>query len=190
MKLPFVQIAFGCLLALSVVVPARSQSVWRPTNASVTFKIRNAGLGVDGTFGGFVGTLRFDPANPATGKLAATVEAATLNTGIGLRDGHLKKEDYFDVTTHPRISLTSVSLEKKGNAYSGVFDLTLKGTTRRVTIPFTFTQTGNTGHFVGQFTINRLDYKVGKSNMFLSDNVTISLDVQTQLVSPNAVAGQ
>jgi polyisoprenoid-binding protein YceI len=186
MKNRLKQLAASLLLTGLIVFPALSQTVWRPTKASVTFVIRNAGLGVDGSFGGFAGTLAFDPANPATGKLTATVETNTLSTGIGLRDNHLKKEDYFDVAKHPRITLTSVSVEKKtGNAYTGIFDLTLKGTTRRVTVPFTFTQTGKAGHFVGQFTINRLDYKVGKSNMFLSDNLTVSLDVQAQATDPN-----
>ncbi len=171
-------------LLLLTALPALSQSAWKVTKPAVTFTIKNAGLNVDGSFGGFVGTLLFDPARPETAKITATVETATLNTGVGMRDNHLKKTDYFDVAAHPRISLTSVSVEKKGGTtYSGVFDLTLKGTTRRVTMPFTFTQTGNNGTFSGSFSINRQDYKVGKSNLFLSDNVTISISVQAQAQS-------
>lgn len=171
----------GCVLTLLTFGPALSQTAWKPGKATVGFAIKNAGLTANGSFGGFAGTLLFDPAKPETGKLAATVETGTLDTGIGLRDKHLKKEDYFDVATYPRISLTSISIEKKGgNAYLGTFDLTLKSTTRRVTMPFTFTQTGNTGTFAGSFDINRLDYKVGKSNLLLSDKVTITLSVQAQ----------
>ncbi len=167
---------FVCVALLTV--PTIAQTAWKPTKAAVTFSIKEAGLGVEGSFDGFAGTLLFDPAKPETGKLLATVETATLDTGIGARDSHLRKRAYFDIARHPRISLTSVGLEKKdGNAYAGVFDLTLKGTTRRVNVPFTFTQTGNTAQFTGSFRINRLDYKVGKSNFFLSDNVTITLSV-------------
>ena len=181
MKNLLFSLAVGCALTLLTRSPARSQTVWKPGKASVGFAIKNAGLTANGSFGGFAGTLLFDPAKPETGKLSATVETATLDTGVGLRDKHLKKEDYFDVATYPRISLTSVSIEKKGgNAYLGTFDLTLKSTTKRVTMPFTFTQTGNTGTFAGSFDINRLDYKVGKSNLFLSDKVIITLSVQAQ----------
>lgn len=175
-------------LLLLAAIPAVSQPVWKVTKPAVTFTIKNAGMNVDGSFSGFTGTLAFDPARPETAKLTATVETATLNTGIGLRDSHLKKEDYFNVAAHPRISLTSVSVEKKGgNNYVGTFDLTLKGTTRRVTMPFTFTQTGNSGTFAGSFSINRQDYKVGKSNLFLSDNLIVSILVlaQAQSVAAN-----
>ncbi len=172
------QAGTGLLFVVLLTSAAMSQPVWQATKASVTFTIRNAGFGVDGTFGGFNSTLRFDPASLATSKLTATVETATLNTSNGLRDSHLKKEEYFNVAAFPRISLTSVSIEKKtATTYVGLFDLLLKGTTRRVSVPFTFTQTGTKGQFVGQFTINRLDYKVGKSNMFLSDNVIIALKI-------------
>ena len=170
------------LAALALLtVPALAQTVWKPTKASVSFTIKNAGFTVDGSFGGFAGTLSFDPAMPEKSKLSASVETASINTGNGTRDGHLRKADYFDVAAHPRISLTSVSIEKKGgNNYSGVFDLTIKGITRRVTIPFTFAQTGNTGQFTGSFSINRLDYKVGKSSFLLSDEVKLTLNVPVQ----------
>jgi len=174
-------LALSCGITLLTLTPSLSQTAWKPGKASVTFKIKNAGLTVNGSFGGFAGTLLFDPARPETGKLTATVETATLDTGVGMRDGHLKKEDYFNVTTYPRISLTSISIEKKGgDGYVGIFDLTLKGTTRRITMPFTFTQTDNSGTFAGGFDINRLDYKVGKSNLFLSDKLIINLSVQAQ----------
>lgn len=171
------------LLAAFVLLtlPTLAQTAWKPTKASVSFTIRNAGFTVDGSFGGFAGMLLFDPATPEKGKLSASVETASINTGNGTRDGHLRKAEYFDVATHPRITLTSVSIEQKGGmAYSGIFDLTLKGITRRVTIPFTFTQTGSTGQFTGSFTINRLDYKIGKSNFLMSDEVKLKLNVPVQ----------
>jgi polyisoprenoid-binding protein YceI len=175
-----------CSCLWLVTLPALSQTTWKPTKAAITFSIRNAGLNVDGSFGGFTGTLLFDPARPETGKLSGTIETASLSTGLGLRDSHLRKAEYFDVAAFPRISLTSVSIENKGgNNFSGVFDLTLKGTTRRVTVPFTFTQQGKTGQFSGSFTINRLDYKVGKSNLFLSEKATVSLAVQVQPAESN-----
>jgi polyisoprenoid-binding protein YceI len=178
MKNHLVWLAFFALMTF----PSLAQTTWKPTKATVSFTIRNAGFGVDGSFGGFTGTLLFDPAAPEKSKLSASVETATLSTGNGTRDGHLRKPEYFDVAAHPRITLTSVSIEKKGGTnYSGVFDLTLKGTTRRVTIPFTFTQTGNAGQFVGSFGINRLDYKVGKSNFMLSDEVKLTLNIAVQM---------
>lgn len=96
-----------------LTAPMLAQTAWKPTKATVSFTIRNAGFNVNGSFGGFAGTLLFDPAMPEKSKLSASIETAGINTGNGTRDGHLRKPDYFDVAAHPRITLTSVSIEKK-----------------------------------------------------------------------------
>lgn len=172
--------------ALLVSLTAVAQPNWKPTKASVTFFIRNAGLGVDGSFSGFVGNLVFDPAAPEKGQLSASVESNTIETGINLRNNHLKKEDYFDVAHYPKISLKSTSIEKKGgNAYLGTFALTIKNTTKSVSIPFTVTQTGPTARFTGEFTINRRDYEVGGRSLLLSDDAKIKIDIQAQSTGTN-----
>lgn len=177
MKKQLILLVVLVLLAWQTV----AQTAWKSTKASVSFTIRNAGFTVDGSFGGFAGTLLFDPASPEKGKLSASLETNSVNTGNGTRDGHLRKADYFDVVAHPRITLTSISIEKGNNAaYSGVFDLTIKGITRRVTIPFTFTQTGSNRLFAGSFKINRLDYKIGKSNFLMSNDVKLTLNVAVE----------
>lgn len=166
---------------------ALAQPVWKPVKTTVTFTIRNAGFNVDGTFSGFAGNLLLDPAAPDKAQLAATVETATLSTGNGLRDSHLKKPDYFDVATYPRISLKSVRIAKSSaNAYVGTFDLTLKNTTRSVQIPFTFTHSGPTGTFAGGFMIDRVQYGVGKKSFLLSNDVRIDLKIDVQSTGATA----
>ena len=170
-------LALGLLLNLS----AFAQPNWKTTKATVTFKIKNAGLNVDGSFDGFVGNLMFDPAMPEKAQLTASVDAASLDTGIGMRNNHLKKTEYFDVATYPRISLKSIKVEKKGaNTYLGTFALTIKNTTHNVMIPFTVTQTGIVAQFAGEFVINRRDYAVGGRSLLMGNDVTISIAVQAQ----------
>lgn len=175
-KLTFL-LALGLLLSLSAV----AQPNWKTTKATVTFKIKNAGLTVNGSFGGFMGNLVFDPAMPEKAQLTASVDVATLETGVGMRNNHLKKEDYFDVEKYPRISLKTMRIDKKGsNVYEGTFAVTLKGITRNVTIPFTVTQTGMMAQFAGEFEINRRDYKIGGRSLLMGNDVTISIAVQAQ----------
>jgi polyisoprenoid-binding protein YceI len=163
---------FGLLLSGTTL----AQAPPKITKATVAFRIKNAGLNVNGTFGGFQGVLLFDPASPEKGSLTASVDAATVDTGIKLRNEHLRKPEYFDVAAHPRISLKSTRLAAKGgNAFTGTFDLTMKGNTRAVTIPFTFVN----GQFDGSFVIDRRDYGVGKNSLIMGDNVTITIQVQT-----------
>lgn len=165
-------------LALLYSLSAMAQPNWKATKASVTFKIRNAGLNVNGSFEGFAGTLLFDPATPEKARLSARVDAETVDTGIGLRNNHLKKAEYFDVANYPKISLKSTRIEKRGNAYVGTFALTIKKTIRSVTIPFT--QNGTIAQFAGEFEINRKDYGVGGNSFLMSNTATISIDIQAQ----------
>ena len=172
------------MTALAINLSAVAQIHWKPTKATVTFSIRNAGLTVTGTFGGFSGDLIFDPAMPEKTQLSASVETATIETGIGLRNNHLKKTDYFDVATYPRISLRSTRIERQdSDAYTGTFELTIKNTTRAVAIPFTIVQKGMMATFSGQFTLNRLEYKVGKPGLLMGNGVTVQVVVQTQQVT-------
>jgi polyisoprenoid-binding protein YceI len=165
------------LIALLTSAFTLAQTPLTVSKASVAFKIKNAGLNVNGSFGGFQGTLAFDPANPAAGQLTASVDANSINTGINSRDNHLRKPEYFNVAQYPRISLKSTRITaKNGGTFEGMFDLTLKGRTRSVAIPFTFSN----GLLTGTFQIDRRDYGVGGNSLIMGDIVTITIQVETQ----------
>ena len=167
-----------CLLLTSVVVSAQIQ--WKPSVATVSFKIKNAGFTVNGSFKGFDGQLLFDPNELAASSLHASVEVATINTGIASRDNHIKEADYFDAATYPKIDVASKTLYKKDNGFAGLFNVTIKNKTRQVEIPFTFTTNGNTAIFDGSFIVDRRDYGVGGNSFIMGDNVTISIIVNAK----------
>ncbi|TPG65982.1 YceI family protein [Hymenobacter nivis] len=145
--------------------------------SAVRFQIKNAGLTVDGTLAGVDATIQFDPAHPEQGHIQATVPVSTIRTGIGLRDQHLQKPDYFDAAQFPTIALQSKTIRLVGpGRFEGVFALTMKGITRDVTIPFTVSAAHE---FRGQFQVNRLDYGLGKTSLVLADEVTVSVRART-----------
>src|ERR1043166_6080387 len=110
---------------------------WKVKSSAITFKIKNAGLTVDGSFTGLEADIRFDPLKPETANIKASVDAKSINTGNDMRNGHLKKEEYFSVDKFPKITLQSVKIEKTGPiTYNGAFNLTMKGVTKPVLIPF------------------------------------------------------
>ncbi len=155
-----------------------AQTEWKlATGSTVTFVIKNAGLKVDGKLEGLQTTIKFDSPNLATSSIEASLETTTINTDNKTRDGHLRKEDYFDVAKYPKMSIKSVSFSKDGSNYKGKFKLTIKGVTKEIEIPFSYIENGNSATFKGSFTINRLDYKVGGSSWVMSDNVIISLNI-------------
>ena len=147
------------------------------TRSAITFKTRNMGIGVDGAISGLQADVRFNPADLATSVIDASVDANSINTDNSSRDEHLRGEDYFDATHYPKITLKSVSFKhKSGNNYTGQFNLTIKGKSKLVDIPFTSTQSGNNTTFKGSFKLNRLDYGVGSSSLVLADEVTVNID--------------
>ena len=162
-------ISFNLLLA---------QKQWQVQTSSVTFKIKNAGLTVDGKFGTLQAVILFDTNDLEKASIEASIETKTINTGIGGRDSHLRKPDYFDVEKYPKISMKSQKISKlaSGN-YEGIFNLTIKGNTKEVKIPFSYKENGNAATFAGEFALNRLDYKVGSSSWLMSDNVTIKISL-------------
>ena len=135
---------------------------------------------VDGNFTGLIGTVLFDPEHLSTSSIEASVTSASINTGIELRNTHLKKEEYFDVEKYPKISMKSTSFEKSSDGtYKGHFQLTIKGVTKDVVVPFTYTVTGSNAVFKGSFTIIREDYGVGGKSWTMADEVTINLQLTT-----------
>ncbi len=149
------------------------------SESKIAFKIRNLGFNVSGSFKGLNGTLVFDPANPLSVKANMSVEANTINTGIGARDKHLRKEEYFGVDAYKKISFVSTGTvnASKAGTYILSGDLTIKKTTKRVSIPFTVQKKGNGFLFEGSFEINRRDFDVGGSSLTLSDDLTVNLSV-------------
>jgi polyisoprenoid-binding protein YceI len=63
----------------------------------------------------------------------ATLDASSIETGEGQRDGHLKSPDFLHAEAHPTISFKSTKIEKKGgNDYTVTGDLTIRGETKSV----------------------------------------------------------
>ena len=162
------------ILLLAAFVPVN----WKLISSAVTFKIKHAGLVVNGSLAGTQTDINFDPANPIQSSIVAFLETGTIETGIALRNKHLRKEQYLHVDKYPRITMRSTKIEKTGTrTYLGYFDLTIKETTKNILVPFTFTENASGGDFKGQFTINRLEYKVGESSWLMDNEVQIFIQL-------------
>jgi polyisoprenoid-binding protein YceI len=95
----------------TVTHPPDTQSIargcWRidPTRSSIEFRARTlwGPATVEGRFERYDGTLDLQE-NPA---IELTIDAASINTNLGLRDRHLRSADFFDVVNHPHVSFVS-----------------------------------------------------------------------------------
>jgi polyisoprenoid-binding protein YceI len=102
-------------------------------HSSIDFKVRHMAISTTkGNFKSFVATATTD--NGVLGGLEATIDAASVDTNDEKRDGHLKSEDFFDVTNHPKIIVKSTKVEHvSGSDYTITADVTMRGVTKPVT---------------------------------------------------------
>jgi polyisoprenoid-binding protein YceI len=169
------------LIALFAGIQSQAQTYTPSDNeSSIKFTIKNFGFGVNGSFKNLKGVIIFDPANLKNASFKVTVDAATINTGNNSRDGHLKKEEYFDVAKYPRISFNSNKIEKTADGYLATGVFTIKDKSKIVKIPFTALPQSGGFLFSGKLQLNRRDFGVGGSSMVLSDLLNLTLSVKAQ----------
>ena len=162
-----------------------------PAHTRIGFVARHAMVTkVRGSFDEFAGTAVLDGANPANSRVEVTIEAASIDTRNAQRDEHLRGNDFLAMQEYPKITFASTSVRQAGEtAFEVTGDLTIKGVTNSVTIPFEFegAATDPFGNqrvgFEGAVTINRKDYGVTWNaaleggGVLVSDKVTLEFEV-------------
>ncbi len=179
------------VLALSMIsAGAHAQkATWTIDSAhsSVSFQIRHLGVSnVHGSLTGVKGTVDYDSTDPTKSSVAATIDAATVNTNNDGRDKHLKSPDFFDVEKNPTISFKSTSVTKSGGKMQLTGDLTLNGVTKPITLdldgPATpMTQRGKlVSGFTATGTLKRADYNFGSKYTapMLGDDVKLTIELE------------
>lgn len=100
-------------------------------HSAITFAVRHLLITtVRGSFGGVSGTARYEPGHPESASIAVDIDAGSIDTHQAQRDEHLRGTDFFDAARHPQITFRS----KRVGPREVVGDLTIRGTTREVTL--------------------------------------------------------
>jgi len=162
-----------------------------PTHSNLEFGVRHLMIStVKGRFAEFSGTIQLDPADLTTAKLDVTVNTASIDTRAADRDSHLRSPDFFDVEKHPTLTYAGRRVEKIGDDYRVVGDLTIRGVTREV--PLAVSLEGEVRDpwgnqrmaFAATTRINRADFglvwnaALETGGVVVSDEVKISIDVE------------
>lgn len=144
------------VLSASAFKVATNATLWKVKEDAYSVKFTSKKF--DGTFKGLKSELLFDENNPTASKLTATIDANTINTGNGMRNGHAKKG--LDAKTFPTVKFESTSINKNANGYEATGNLTIKDVTKQIKIPFTFSKTVDGGVFAGTFSVKPAEYNV------------------------------
>lgn len=109
-----------------------------PTHTFVNFEANHFGTStLRGRFDRKEGTVQFDRAGKS-GKAEITIDIASVSTGVGPLDGHLKSKDFFDATTNPSAKFVSDKFSFNGDKVTEVSGtLTMLGKSNPVTLKAT-----------------------------------------------------
>jgi polyisoprenoid-binding protein YceI len=185
MRLPIL-----CLIA-SAVFPslARAQAPVfeiEPAHSSIKFHVK-ASVNISGKFDKWDATLVFTSPDATTGDLEITIQAASVDTGSGMKNGKLKSKDFFDVEQNPLITFKSTKFVQTGPE---TFEVDGNFTIRGVANPekLTLTVSGNgtgSGAINGKMVFNRKDYGMNKGIPFIriADHVDVSFHLKEKRVS-------
>ena len=184
---------FAMIFALGItVVASATAATWEidPVHSTVGFKVRHFFAKQAGVFNDFSGTIVFDPENPETAQISATIVVLSIITNNENRDNHLRSADFFDAETHPTITFVSTKVEKEGQMFMMTGDLTIRGITKTVRVPVEFHGSGpdawggTRAGFSAVLEVNRKDFEISWNNTLdtggtvLGDVVTISLEIE------------
>ena len=105
------------------------------------------------------------------------IDISSIDTGVDEANEEVVGKQWFDARTYPTASFVSEGLKSLGGGrYEAGGKLTIKGRTRAVVVPVTFTGSGARGQFDGVLNIKRLDYTIGEGAW--SDVGTVADEIQ------------
>ncbi len=131
-----------------------------PEASEVTFRATSRIMNATGSFHRVAGEVTVDPKDFATAKITLSIEADSIDTGIGMRDNHLRSEDFLDVRQFPWITFESVRVEAAGRRATVVGRLTVHGVTREIAVPVDVSVSDVALVASGEFVISRRDYGI------------------------------
>ena len=135
--------------------------------SSAAFAVSFFGLfTVQGTFSGLSGSIEYHADEVRRASVLASVSMMTVNTGIGLRDRHLRSPDYLDVERFPLANFESSAVEWQQDGFLVHGRLTVRGSTRAIVVHMDYPAPPLEGSIdapldlYGHFSVNRRQFGV------------------------------
>lgn len=156
-----------------------------PVQSSIKFHVK-ASVDIAGKFDRWDATLTFTSPDETTGVLEIIIQASSVDTGSGMKNGKLKGKDFFDVEKNPVISFKSTKIVKTGHeTYEVDGDFTIRGVSNPEKLTLTISGKGTgSGDIKGKMVFNRKDYGMNKGIPFIriADHVDVNFHLKGKRV--------
>jgi polyisoprenoid-binding protein YceI len=181
---------FLCPFALAVLPPpSRAQApVFEitPVHSWIKFDVK-ASVDIAGKFDKWYATLTFASPDETTGNLEITIQAASVDTGSGLKNGKLKSKDFFDVEQNPVITFKSTKFVQTGpDTFEVDGDFMIRGVSNPEKLTLIVSGKGtDLGEIRGKMVFNRKDYGMNKGIPFIriADHVDVNFHLKGKRIS-------
>ncbi len=172
--------------ALMVLVSAPAWATdWSVNSADskLGFFASQAGAEFEGGFKSFNSKIKFDPKALADSQVKIIIEIASVDTQSADRDANITNPDWFNTAEHPTATFETKLIEQKGEGeYIAKSDLTMRGITKEVSLPFSLNIDGNTAHAKGEVTVSRTEFGIDQgqwaASTVVADDVRIFFDLR------------
>lgn len=182
-------------MTTTLTQPQTGTTTWRidPVHSVAEFKVKHMMISnVKGQFTSLNGTLVLDENDVTNSRVETSIDAASISTGDGQRDAHLKSAEFFDAEKFPTLTFESKQITRKSEGELVVTgDLTIHGVTRSATFtvegptPAAKDPWGNTRIGVSATTkISRKDFgltwnaTLETGGILVGDDINLTLEVQ------------
>lgn len=154
------------LVGLAFATSASAQQKLLPAQSEMGFTIKEMGVPLEGKFGKFNADLTFDVKKPEAGKINFSIDLGSAAVGDVETSKELKKPEWFNLAKFPTATFNSTAIRSLGPGKLDVAGiLTIKGNTKPVNVPVTLTPSaGGVTLAQGNFTIKRIDFKIGEGD--------------------------
>jgi len=157
-----------------------------PVDSWIKFHVKSSTT-IAGKFDKWDASLTFTSPDEKTGALEVRIQAASVDTGSGLKNGKLKSKDFFDVEQNPLITFKSTKFVQTGhNTFEVDGDFTIRGVPNPEKLTLTVSGKGTgSGEITGVMVFNRKDYGMDKGIPFIkiADHIDVSFHLKAKRVS-------
>jgi polyisoprenoid-binding protein YceI len=177
-----------------MTAPTQTTTTWMldPTHSLVEFSAKHMMItSVKGRFGEVAGTLEIDEVSPDRSAVEVTIGTASIDTRVEQRDQHLRSADFLDAAQFPTITFKTRRVEgawpSEGDRFRLIGDLTIRGTTREVTLDATYEGMGRDPwggervSFTADTKIDRRDFGLTWNQALETGGILVGNDVRIHL---------
>jgi polyisoprenoid-binding protein YceI len=186
--LTFVLLCFGPSAAAQTPQgsPDVPTFVITPVDSNIKFDVK-ASVSIEGKFQKWDATMKFTSTDPTTGVLDIKIDAASVNTGSGMKDDKLRSKDFFNAKEDPYITFHSTKVTQTGpTTFEVEGNFTIRGVTKTEKLTLTVFGAGTgSGTIAGTMAFDRKDYGMNSGIPFIriADRVEVNVDLKGKRIS-------